>query len=159
MNEREHRKSAPFARGSMKKITTPLDRSDNKVLSDSPKKKKKSERKEKKSKGVFLLARAFSFPVVLFTIARAQHRRSEDHREIKRGKREREKGNRNDDAPRARERQRDERRITLDRRRNEREREVGKKRKRRKRGIFTFLIFAPRARLMNIYISRVRFAL
>jgi hypothetical protein len=43
----------------MKKITTPLDRSDNKVLSDSPKKKKKSERKEKKS-GVFLLARAFS---------------------------------------------------------------------------------------------------
>jgi hypothetical protein len=44
----------------MKKITTPLDRSDNKVLSDSPKKKKKSERKEKKSKGVFLLARAFS---------------------------------------------------------------------------------------------------
>jgi len=103
---------------------------------------------------VFLLARAFSFPVVLFTIARAQHRRSEDHREIKRGKREREKGNRNDDAPRARERQRDERRITLDRRRNEREREVGKKRKRRKKKGFYLSYFCPaRASYEYIYIE------
>ena len=107
---------------------------------------------------MFLLARAFSFPVVLFTIARAQRRRSEDHREIKRGERERKGIETTTHRAREKDRETREESLSTDDEMRERERS-GRKEKEEKRRDFTFLIFAPRARLMNIYISRVRFAL
>ena len=148
MNEREHRKSVHFVRAGVdeKNYHTKLDW----ITSDLHEKIRKNQKARKEKRAGCFSSRERS----LFSIARAQHRRSEDHREVRGDKERREKGNRND-APRARERQRDERRITLDRRRRqrerEREREVGKKRK-RKKGFLPFF-FAPRASYEYVYIE------